>query len=143
MSKIKKISALVLVMLLVVSVFSACAFSPEAKLKGTWRDSTGNLGYTFMDNNICKVTLVDFTIPVINIPVTAEADKAAYIIEKKDDGNYYITITYSIFAKDITEVFTFAVDGDVLTFTNVEDGSTRTLFRQAEATTVSAATTVA
>ena len=76
MSKIKKISALALVMLIIVSVFSACAFTPEAKLKGSWRDSTGNLGYEFMENNICKVTLVDFTIPIINFPITAEAEKA-------------------------------------------------------------------
>lgn len=139
MSKIKKISAIALVMLVVVSVFSACAFSPEAKLIGAWRDSTGNVGYEFKENNVCAITYVDFTIPFINMRITDDI-QAAYTTEKKDDGNYYITLTYNVFAKNVTETYTFKVDGDVLTLTNPQDGSIKTFIRYVEPTTAPATT---
>lgn len=138
MSKIKKISAIALVLLVIVSVFSACAFSPEAKLIGTWRDSTGNVGYEFKENNLCKITYADFTIPVVNIPINGSID-GAYTVEKKDDGLYYITLTYTVIAKSVTETYSFTVDGDVLTLVTPSDGTSRVLLRQAEPTTVSQA----
>lgn len=138
MLKIKKISALVLAVLLIVGVFSACSFSPESKLLGTWRDSTGNVGYEFKENNLCKITYADFTIPVINIPINSSID-GAYTVEKKDDGLYYLTLTYTVIAKSVTETFTFTVDGDVLTLVTPSDGSSRVLLRQAEPTTAATA----
>lgn len=143
MSKIKKISALVLVMLLVVSVFSACSFSPESKLMGAWRDSTGTVGYEFKENNICVITYADFTIPILNIRHNGTID-GAYTTEKKDDGSYYVTLTYTVIAKSVTETYIFSVDGDVLTLTSPEDGTVKTLLRYTEpATTVAGDTTVA
>ena len=143
MSKVKKISALVLVMLVIVSVFSACAFTPDAKLKGAWRDSTATVGYEFKDNNICAITYADFTIPIFNIRYNGTID-GAYTTEKKDDGSYYVTLTYTVIAKSVTETFIFSVDGDVLTLTSPEDGTVKTLLRYTEpATTVAVETTVA
>ena len=142
MYKIKKISALALVMLVIVSVFSACAFSPESKLMGAWRDSTGTVGYEFKENNICVITYADFTIPIINIRHNGTIN-GAYTTEKKDDGSYYVTLTYTVIAKSVTETFIFSVDGDVLTLTSPEDGTSKTFLRYVEPTTAPAATTVA
>ena len=143
MYKIKKISALALVMLVIVSVFSACAFSPESKLMGAWRDSTGTVGYEFKENNICVITYADFTIPIINRRHNGTIN-GAYTTEKKDDGSYYVTLTYTVIAKSVTETFIFSVDGDVLTLTSPEDGATKTFLRYIEpVTTAAGATTVA
>lgn len=139
MSKFKKISAVFLVLVVIAGVFAACSFSPESKLKGAWRDSTGTVGYEFKDNNICAITYADVTIPVINLRYNGTVD-GAYTTEKKDDGTYYVTITYTIIAKSVTETFIFNVDGDTLVLTSPEDGTSKTFIRYVEPTTTSAAT---
>lgn len=146
MSKLKKVTAIALVMCVIVSLFAACAFTPEAKLIGAWRDSTGTVGYEFKEDNLCSITYADVTVPIINIRYNGTID-GAYTTEKKDDGTYYVTITYTIIAKSVTETYIFNVEGDVLTLTSPEDGTSKTLMAYTEpvATTVapSAETTVA
>lgn len=140
MSKIKKLSAIVLVLVVIAGVFAACSFSPEAKLKGAWRDSTGTVGYEFKDNNICSITYADVTIPVFNLRYNGTVD-GAYTTEKKDDGTCYVTLTYTIIAKSVTETFIFNVEGDVLTLTSPEDGTSKTFIRYTEPVTTDGGTT--
>lgn len=141
MKNFKRFSAVALVLCIIVGVFAACAFTPEAKLKGAWRDSTGTVGYEFKDNNICSITYADVTIPLVNIRYNGTVD-GAYTTEKRDDGNYYVTITYTILAKSVSETYMFTVDGGVLTLVSPEDGSSKTLMAYEEVVTTTAAPTV-
>ncbi len=126
MSKVKKLTAVALVLVMVCGLFAACSASPQKKLIGAWRDSTGNFGYEFRDNNTCKVTFVDTTIPFIQIPIKGDFE-GSYSVSKGEDKNDYITVTYSIYAKTINQTFMFKVEGETLTLTNKDDGQITTL----------------
>lgn len=126
MSKIKKISAIALVLCVVVGVFAACSALPKKKLIGAWRDSTGTIGYEFKEDNLCTITYADVTVPILNFRYNGTID-GAYTVDKRDDGNYYVTITYTILSKSVSESYMFKVDGGVLTLTGVESGETKTL----------------
>lgn len=120
----KRLAAIACVLCLVVTMFAACSASPQKKLVGTWKDSTGLTGYVFNDNNVCKVFLGTSSLGL----------DGSYTIDKRDDGNYYITIKYSApILGDTTVQYMFVVEGDTLTLTSLDDSATQTTyFRQAE-----------
>ena len=91
-------------------------YATAEDLLGKWRDSTNTNGFTFKEGGIVDLTLVDFTVPVINMPINGTYT-GTYQVE--DDQ---LTIRYSVFGKAITDVYTFTVDGNALTLTNVESG---------------------
>ncbi|MGN1418950.1 MAG: hypothetical protein ACI4W6_06455 [Acutalibacteraceae bacterium] len=138
MSTLKKISAIAIALCLVLALFTGC--TPESKLKGSWRDSTGLVGYDFMDDNICKIVYADTEL--LGKKITA-APEGKYLVEKGEDGIYYVTITYTVLNISMTEKYSFTVDGDTLTMTNTEDGSTKTLLRNSTSSATVAATTTA
>lgn len=139
MSKVKKLMAIALVLVMVAGLFAACAASPEKKLLGAWRDSTGTTGFEFKENNICSITYADVTIPIINIKYDGTVD-GAYTTEKGEDGNYYVTVTYTLLSSSISETYMFVVEGSTLTLTNTKTGKVITLVSYTEA---SQATTAA
>ncbi|MGN1443196.1 MAG: DUF5640 domain-containing protein [Acutalibacteraceae bacterium] len=120
----KRLAAIACVLCLVVTMFAACSASPQKKLVGTWKDSTGITGYTFNDNNVCKVFLATSKLGV----------DGSYTVDKRDDGNYYITIKYSVpIAGDITTQYMFSVEGDTLTLTTLDESPIQTtLIRQSD-----------
>ncbi len=124
MKNIKKTLAIVLSLILIVSVFSACSIkiTPEQKLMGSWRDSTGSMGYEFKENNACVITFLDITVPIVNLPYNGSVN-GTYQVTKREDGNYYVQITYTVFAASITRDYMFTIDGNALTLTDVKDGS--------------------
>lgn len=122
MKNLKRVLAVVLTAILVLSVFSACAITPEQKLLGAWRDSTGTMGYEFKENNVCVITYLDVMIPIVNLPYKGDIN-GTYQVSKREDGNYYVTITFTVFASSVTRDYMFNVDGNALTLTDVSDGS--------------------
>lgn len=124
MSKIKKISAIALVLCLVAALFAGC--STESKLKGSWRDSTGLVGYDFMDNNVCKVVLADANL--FGKKITA-APEGQYIVSKSDDGVYSMKITYNVVGLNVESEYTFVLDGDTLTMTDTANNTSSTYIR--------------
>lgn len=120
----KRLAAIACVLCLVVTMFAACSASPQKKLIGTWKDSTGLTGYVFNDNNVCKVFLGTSSLGL----------DGSYSVDKRDDGNYYITIKYSApIIGDTTLQYMFVVEGDTLTLTSLDDSSSSiTYFRQTE-----------
>lgn len=85
-------------------------------LLGSWEDSTGMTGYTFNEGNIVDITYANFTIPVLNIPITGTY-KGVYVA-----GDGTLTMNYTISSQSYSYTYTFSVDGDVLTLTNTDDG---------------------
>lgn len=122
MKNIKKILVIALSVILVLSVFTACSASPEKKLLGSWRDSTGITGYEFKEEGKCVVTFADVTVPILNINYNGSVD-GVYTTQKRDDGNYYVTITYTIYSKSVTKDFMFVVEESSLTLTDTSDGT--------------------
>lgn len=137
MKNLKKFAVVLLALALVVSVFAACdlKLTPEQKIKGAWRDSTGTMGYEFLDNNACKITYADVTIPIINITYDGTVD-GTYTVSKDDAGLYHVTVIYTILSKSVTKDYIFSVDGNALTLTDVASGTITTLLAYSEAAPV-------
>lgn len=128
MKNLKKIAVVLLAVLMVASVFTACdlKLTQEQKILGAWRDSTGTIGYEFLENNACKVTYADVTIPIINITYDGTVD-GTYTVSKNESDALCLTVTYTILSKSITKNYTYTIEGNALTLTDTADGSVTTL----------------
>ena len=141
MKHLKKISAVVLVLALALTLFSGCA-NVEKDIIGSWRESTGSLGYDFFENGTVKIHYLDFTIPVIGTNLSSDLE-GTYALEKQEDGRYHMTLVYTLIAS-ITEEYYVTIDHDILTLEHVRTGNTYTLTRASEdrgATTAAPAST--
>ncbi len=138
MKNLKKVLAIVLALVVVCGVFAACdlKITPEQKLVGAWRDSTGTTGYEFKDGGICTVTFADVNLPIVgNINTSVDG---SYTVAKKDDDNYYVTLNYSLFGTPFSKEYMFTVDGSTLTLTDVEDNKVTVFMSYATAESTSA-----
>jgi hypothetical protein len=98
-------------------------YATAEDLRGKWRDSTGTNGYNFKEGGIVELTLVNFTVPVINMPINGTYNGTYQV-----DGDK-LTIRYSVFGKSITDVYRFSVEGGTLTLTNEENGKVSSYMR--------------
>ena len=140
MKNLKKIAVVLLTLVMVVTVFAACdvKLTPEQKIKGAWRDSTGTMGYEFLDNGVCKITYADVKIPIINITYDGTVD-GTYSITKDEAGEYHVTVIYTILSKSVTKDYIFAVDGNALTLADTADGTVTTLLAYTDPATQTSA----
>lgn len=140
MKNLKKIAVVLLTLVMVVTVFAACdvKLTPEQKIKGAWRDSTGTMGYEFLDNGVCKITYADVKIPIINITYDGTVD-GTYSITKDEAGEYHVTVIYTILSKSVTKDYIFAVDGNALTLADTTDGTVTTLLAYTDPATQTSA----
>ncbi len=128
MKNLKRILAIAITALLVLTLFAACTPSPEKQILGAWRDSTGTTGFEFREGNACSITYADVVIPIINERLDGTVD-GTYSISQSEDGTVnYVTLTYTILTKSVTKTYTFAVDGNALSLTDIEDGRTTVYF---------------
>ncbi len=98
-------------------------YATAEDLRGKWRDSTGTNGYNFKEGGIVELTLVNFTVPVINMPINGTYNGTYQV-----DGDR-LTIRYSVFGKSVTDVYRFSVEGGTLTLTNEENGKISSYMR--------------
>ena len=101
----------------------ASGYTSKEDLIGTWRDSTGTNGFTFKEGGIVDLTLVNFTVPVINMPING-----TYTGTYSVDGDQ-LTVRYSVFGKAITDTYTYYIEGNSLVLTNTENGKISTYLR--------------
>ncbi len=90
---------------------------------GKWSDGANMSGYEFKAGGVVVVNYVNFTVPVINMPINGSFT-GSYSI----DGNT-ISINYSIYGKAVNDVFTFTISENTLNLTNSE-GKTTTYIKQ-------------
>ena len=140
MKNLKKLAVVLLALVMVVTVFAACdmKITPEQKLMGAWRDSTGTMGYEFLENGVCNVTYADVTIPIINITYDGTVP-GTYSVTKDDAGDYHVTVIYTILSKSVTKDYKFTVDGNALTLIDSADGTTTTLMAYTDPATLTSA----
>ena len=126
MKHVKKFFAISLALLLALSLLSGCA-NVEKDIIGSWRESTGSLGYDFAEDGTVKIHYLDFTIPVIGTNLSSDLE-GKYTLTKDDDGVYHLTLAYTLLAS-INEEYLVTIDHDILTMTHATTGNTYTLTR--------------
>mgnify|MGYP002515889005 FL=1 len=99
------------------------ASSSQSDLIGKWTDGANMSGFTFKNGGSVDVTYVNFTIPVINMPING-----TYAGTYSVSGGR-VTVNFSIYGKTIINSYEFAVAGDTLTLKNIESGETSTYRR--------------
>lgn len=131
MKIISKITAVVLCFVLISVIFTGCAITQEQKLIGSWRDTTGSIGYDFYENGTATIHYADFVIPIINYRYDGQVS-ATYTTVKDEDGTRHINLHYSIIGSlSVDEDLVFTINDSVLTITNVSTNNTYTLTRYA------------
>ena len=120
MKNAKRVMSVLLVAVVLLSTFAACGLlggSPEKKIIGAWRDSTGMSGFEFKEDGICVIT-----------PMKAgfidTSYNGTYTVAKAEDDNYYVTITYTMLYASVTDRYMFSVQDSSLTLTKVKDDGT-------------------
>ncbi len=93
-------------------------------LYGTWTDSSNMSGYEFLSDGTVNVKYVDFTIPVLNMPIKTTVP-GAYTVEGDE-----VTVNHSIYGATIRTTYRFSVRDNVLTLVNTEDGNTSTYMKK-------------
>jgi len=139
MKKTIKLISSVLILVFVLSVFSACSLKSQSKLLiGKWMDSQQLNGYEFKENNICDITLVNFKIPVLNKTVNSTVT-GSYTTKKTEDNKNLLTIIYTLYTKTFTKNYYYEVVDSTLILTDVEsDNSEQTVyFKQASVVSTS------
>ena len=99
--------------------------SSDLGLVGKWMDSSDMSGYTFKADGTVEITYVNFTVPVVNMPINGNFN-GTYSV----DGDR-ITIRSSIYSKTVTDEYTYTINGNNLTLTSIEDGEVHSYTRSA------------
>ena len=97
--------------------------SAASDLIGKWTDGANMSGFNFKQGGSVDVTYVNFTIPVINMPINGTYGGTYSVSGGR------VTVNFSIYGKAIINSYEFAVAGDTLTLKNVEDGEITTYRR--------------
>ncbi len=128
MKNVKKVAVVLLAVIMVACVFTGCdlKLTQEQKILGAWRDSTGTIGYEFLEGGACKITYADVVIPIINIEYNGTVN-GTYSLSKDESGIQHLDVTYTILSKSITRNYTYAIDGNAITLTDTSDGSSTVL----------------
>lgn len=98
--------------------------SNAQNLLGSWTDSADMSGYNFKDGGIVEITYVNFTVPVVNMPINGTY-QGTYSLS----GNT-LTITSSIYSSTTVNQYTYSVENNVLTLINSENGEISTYRRK-------------
>jgi len=130
MKQLKKICALALVLTLSLSLFAACGkLTLQEQILGSWRDSSGIIGFDFGENGAGKIVAADFTLPIVNIPINGSFDMSYTIsTDENDVTTLHISFTFAV---PVNLDFTIELDGDILRLSH-ESGLSYTLTRVVE-----------
>lgn len=97
--------------------------SSASDLIGKWTDGANMSGFDFKQGGSVDVTYVNFTVPVINMPINGTYGGTYSVSGGR------VTVNFSIYGKTIINSYEFSVAGDTLTLKNVEDGEIKTYRR--------------
>ena len=112
--------AIILVCAVFVTAFAGCMANPEKQIIGKWKDSTGIVGYEFLEDGTVKFS-------VLGIPVTG-----TYTMDKKAET---VTLTGTILVKSVSQTYKYQIEESKLILTDVSSGNAATYMRETAATT--------
>lgn len=136
---LKKITAIALVLTVVVCCFAGCAFTPDKKIIGSWKDSTGVLGLEFKEGGIVKLSGNASAISSALSALSVDSE-GTYTVTKDENKQYHVTITFKFITEITREYIISEVTSDVLTLKSVDGDGVLTLVKaEASATTTTAA----
>ena len=135
----KKITALVLVLAVVVCCFSACAFTPDKKIIGSWKDSTGVVGLEFKEGGVCKISGNASAISAALSNFSVDTEGTYTVVRDEASKEYHLTLNFTFLISVKLEYVINEVNKDVLTLTSVDNGKTYSFV--ADTATVSSAST--
>lgn len=95
----------------------------EGELLGKWTDGAGMSGYEFKEGGVVEVTYVNFTVPVVNIPINGTFT-GSYTVSGDS-----ITISYSIYGSSIVDTFEYSITSNTLSLIST-DGNVSTYIRK-------------
>ncbi len=95
----------------------------SGSLVGKWSDSTGMSGYEFKEGGVVVITYVNFTVPVVNIPINGSFTGSYSISGNK------ITVSYSVYGNSMVDTYEYSVSGNSLTL-KTEDGNISTYIKK-------------
>lgn len=95
----------------------------EGELLGKWTDGAGMSGYEFKEGGVVEVTYVNFTVPVVNIPINGTFT-GSYSVSGDS-----ITISYSIYGSSIVDTFEYSITSNTLSLIST-DGNVSTYIRK-------------
>lgn len=96
----------------------------EDDLLGVWRDSADMSGFEFKQDGLVEITYVNFTVPVVNIPINGTF-VGSYTVK-----NGLLTVTSSIYGSTNTDTYEYKINGNSLTLKNIENGDTLSYVKQ-------------
>lgn len=140
MKNVKRVLAIVLAVCTIAVLFTACGKSPQKQIIGKWTESSGVFAMEFHEENIItyevlnnqtQSSLLSGLVGMVN-DLVAKNIKGSYSIEKKDDGKYYITITFSSLAS-ISGEYLLEFEGQTLTLKDPSTSEAKfVLYRQTD-----------
>lgn len=95
----------------------------SGSLVGKWSDSTGMSGYEFKEGGVVVITYVNFTVPVVNIPINGSFTGSYSISGNK------VTVSYSVYGNSMVDTYEYSVSGNSLTL-KAEDGNISTYIKK-------------
>lgn len=134
---IKKITALALVLAVVVCCFAACGFTPDKKIIGSWKDSTGVVGIEFKEGGVVKITGNGSAISSLLSKVSIDTE-GTYAVSKDENKQYHLVININVVIAVKLEYIITDVSKDVLTLKAVDSDKTITFVKAAAAPATSA-----
>ncbi len=120
----KKITALVLVLAALVCCFSACAFTPDKKIIGSWKDSTGVVGLEFKEGGVCKISGNASAISPALANFSVDTEGTYTVVRDEASKEYHLTLNFTFLISVKLEYVINEVNKDVLTLTSVDNGKT-------------------
>lgn len=120
----KKITALVLVLVAIVCCFSACALTPDKKIIGSWKDSTGVVGLEFKEDGVCKISGNASAISSALSNFSVDTEGTYTVVKDEATKEYHLTLNFTFLISVKLEYVISEVNKDVLTLTSVDNGKT-------------------
>jgi Family of unknown function (DUF5640) len=120
LKRFTQVLAIILVCAVFVTAFAGCLASPQKQIIGKWKDSTGIVGYEFMEDGTAEFS-------VLGVPV-----KGTYTMDTKEQT---VTLTGTILVKSVTKTYKYQIEESSLILTDVSSGNAATYVRETVATT--------
>lgn len=119
---LKKITAILLALSVIVCCFAACAFTPAKKLIGSWKDSTGVVALEFKEDGVCKISGNASAISSALSAISVDTEGTYTMVKDEATKEYHLTLNFTFLIAIKLEYIVTDISSDVLTLKSVDSG---------------------